>query len=572
MLQSVFGELLIVISFLLLLNNFLGNESVTINADGIGYYDYLPSIVIRNDFNRKDLSLVQDSLRYRHVKQVGVYVQYEDKMVDKYPIGTALLQSPFFLYTHYFVSVNPKETAGYQHPFQRSVFHASLFYLFLSLVFFRRFLQEYAIKKWVILASQFFLVFATSVIHYTSTEAAFSHIYSLFALTAFLFFAKRFFNQQNLRDFIWACICLGLILLVRQVNLIIIFALPFIAGSWSNFKSGITLLFKNYKTLVVGFTCFVGLAFLQCLAWYFQTGHWIVYSYQGERFYFDDPHFIDILFSYKKGLFIYTPIVLISILLSIYWLVKKMFYLWLSYTLFFVLLTYVLSSWWSWYYGCSYGLRAYIDYYALLFLPFAIAINHLRLVYAAIILFFASFTIPLTIIQTYQYKRFILHWIDMNEKTYWEVFLKTDEKYQGLIWKHVINNDAYTNYTSWHLPTVRMNKGEEKTVFKQRLEGVELKEKLALIQWSFDTYIAESSNSKLTISLTDTTETHIHYTYTVPLIHFRDHQLNCSQRGYFDFEIPTIHDDGIYKISLHIAAGEPLELKQVLLKFYAPKL
>jgi hypothetical protein len=569
--QFISAELFIIFGFLFLLNNFIGNEDITINADGIGYYDYLPSALIRHDFNRKDLSLTADSSRYEHVKQEGVYVQYGDRMVDKYPIGTAVLQSPFFLYTHCFVSVNPNEPAGYQHPFQRSVFHATLFYLFLSLLFFKCFLRLYHVKKWSIVATQLLLVFATSVIHYTSKEAAFSHIYSLFAISAFLYFSKRFFTTLNWRSFFWMCAFLGLVVLIRQINILIIVALPFIAGSWNAFKNGIIQLFKHYKYLLLGFIIFSSIVFLQCVSWHYQTGHWLVYSYQGERFYFDDPHLFDILFSYKKGLFIYSPILFISLLLTGYWLFQKAFYSWFTFALFFGVLTYVLSSWWSWYYGCSYGLRAYVDFYTILLLPLAIFLSRIPFKYGFMVVALAIVTIPLNIIQTYQYKHFILHWIDMNKKSYWEVFLKTDEKYQGLIWKHQTNYKAYSNYGNWHLPTFRLKQGEHHVVFSQQLSGIELKEKLALIQWSYDAYIAEKNNSKFTLSLIATSNNQVFYAYTVPMIHFRNQLLDRYQRGYFDFEIPTIHDDQTYLLQLTIEANEALELKHTQLNFYSPR-
>ena len=32
-------------------------------------------------------------------------------------------------------------------------------------------------------------------------------------------------------------------------------------------------------------------------------------------------------------------------------------------------------------------------------------------------------TIPISVIQTYQYKEYILHWIDMDKEKFWKVFL-----------------------------------------------------------------------------------------------------------------------------------------------------
>ena len=39
-----------IFGFIFSINNYIGNVEKTINADGIGYYDYLTSIFIYNDF------------------------------------------------------------------------------------------------------------------------------------------------------------------------------------------------------------------------------------------------------------------------------------------------------------------------------------------------------------------------------------------------------------------------------------------------------------------------------------------------------------------------------------------
>ena len=149
--------------------------------------------------------------------------------------------------------------------------------------------------------------------------------------------------------------------------MIVVLALPFLAGSWPVLKSGFLNVFKRPKFLALGLGTFLLIVAVQLYVWYLQTGDWLVYSYQNESFDFANPHFIEILFSYKKGLFVYTPIAFLAFV-SITWFIKKekrfIFWTWL---LFFVLVTYILSSWWSWFYGCSFGLRAYIDFYGLIF-------------------------------------------------------------------------------------------------------------------------------------------------------------------------------------------------------------
>ena len=66
----------------------------------------------------------------------------------------------------------------------------------------------------------------------------------------------------------------------------------------------------------------LGIMAIQSVIYKLSTGYFWVYSYGEEGFNFGSPHFIDILFSYKKGLFLYTPIYLIA-LLGLYFMYKK---------------------------------------------------------------------------------------------------------------------------------------------------------------------------------------------------------------------------------------------------------
>ena len=225
-LKSIRVEFLIVFIFVLTVQNFVGK---TITGDGVGYYEYLPSIFIHHDINRHQLP--ESGLKdfEKRVKPFGVYVDYYGHKVDKYPCGTALLQSPFFLFVRGTHDLQGNAGDGYQTPFHWAIFFAAIFYLFLALIFLKKLLELYGIKRTTIILTQFLMVFATSVTQYASSNAAFSHVYSLFAITAFLYFGKQYFERVNLKSFVWACFFLGLIVILRQVNVIILLFVPFLA-------------------------------------------------------------------------------------------------------------------------------------------------------------------------------------------------------------------------------------------------------------------------------------------------------------------------------------------------------
>lgn len=90
----VLGTVLVIFSFLFTVNHFLGNAQRTITSDGVGYYDHLPSIFLHHDFLRKDHDRQVDASTYERIDTLGVYVAYGGRMVNKYPVGVALLQAP----------------------------------------------------------------------------------------------------------------------------------------------------------------------------------------------------------------------------------------------------------------------------------------------------------------------------------------------------------------------------------------------------------------------------------------------------------------------------------------------
>jgi len=86
---------------------------------------------------------------------------------------------------------------------------------------------------------------------------------------------------------------------------------------------------------------------------------------------------------------------------------------------------YVLSSWWSWWFGGGYGNRAFIDFYGIMAIPLASIIMYFSKQKLIRIPFFG---VLLTLIwynnfQISQYKTGALHYWSMTKEMYWEQFL-----------------------------------------------------------------------------------------------------------------------------------------------------
>jgi hypothetical protein len=540
--KAIIVEVFIIFCLIFLINNYFKNETVTIKADGIGYYDYLPSIFIHHDLIRKDIVNQHDQCFYKRIDLLSVYLDYDGHKVNKYPCGTSILELPFFASTILTTHLEGNDNDGYQLPFQISIFHAAIFYLSLSIFFLKKILELYDIRRSIIIFSQVIFVFATSVTNYVSFDAAFSHIYSLFAITAFIYFIKLYFTRRNINHFILACLFFGLILLIRQINVIILLFVPFLAGSKENLKEGVHNLFKHPVKLLSGVFLVFGLFFIQCLLWYLQTGHFFIYSYTGETFDFLHPRMFKILFSYKKGLFIYTPILFITLSGIIYLALKRKFYLVSTWLAFFLVVTYLLSSWWSWSYGSSYGMRAFIDFYSLFFIPFAIMLNGVHLWTQTIVIFLSFLTIPVNIIQTYQYKNFILNWGDMDKDKYWKVFLRTDDRFKGLVWKR---NYDFTQYKTLKeiiigdlfIPGNRFN--IIRKISSKEIPGFQ---DLNILQILINNDFKVNNDARIIFDIIDSSGNNNSNWFERYLIQFTENGFNRWQTGVYNFEIPPIKD------------------------------
>jgi len=202
---------------------------------------------------------------------------------------------------------------------------------------------------------------------------------------------------------------------------------------------------KNFGKTVSGIFIFAGVISIQCFLWYLQTGSIFINTYDDVGFNFLKPEWFNVLFSYRKGLFVYTPVLILAITALIWFAMKKRYFELVSWLAFFALVTYIISSWNCWFYGASFGLRAFIDFYTVFFVLFAIMFDKLSVWLRIIYLIPAIFLVYVNIVQTYQYKVFLLHWDNMNKQKYWTVFLRTDEKMKGLVWKKNYTAELY-NY------------------------------------------------------------------------------------------------------------------------------
>jgi hypothetical protein len=408
------------------------NWKTTICGDGYGYYAYLPCVFILHKFDYKKI-IAEEKALHPGIEE-GLYalpLTTNGNECNKYFAGTAILMSPFFGGAYILSYFSGYELNGYSLLFQCAISISALFYLLVGLYYLRKLLLEYEVSEAIICIALSAIVFGTNLFYYATMEPSMSHTYSFGLSAMFFYFTKRAIRSFNLKNVIITTCTLSLLVTIRPTNVLSLSLLPFFAGSYSVLKSLLTNLLHSKKIIVFAILSGVIIISIQLVLWYAQTGHFFVWSYSGEGFDFSKPHILQILFSYRNGWFIYTPLMLI-LLPGLFVLFKENRFMFFSFLAFLFLIVYVLSSWWCYNYG-GFGLRAFIDFYPAFGLLLALSLNQIKLIWLKTLFVSATcLCVGLNLIQTYQFKNFMFSFGNMNKEFYWKIFLKTGDEYRGI--------------------------------------------------------------------------------------------------------------------------------------------
>ena len=422
---------LLILSFALtIFSRDSNNKTTIIDGDGSGHYAWLPSIFI---YKTLDFTSVFEAEKIRRGPdyQGHNYHKVNKIIINKFPPGTAFLIMPFFLLALLISSLFGLSLDGYNLVFQYSVGIAALFWAFVGLVYAYKLLLTYQIKTkqalFVVLAS----FFGTNLFAYTFYMPAFSHVYSFALISMLLYSVRIYFLNNRLGVLLLSSFLFGLVAITRSVNILVILFIPFLASNINTLIAGVKNKLKNLNIV------FVVVVFVLAIMPYLfinhiQTGHYLFFSYQNEGFYWDRPEVFNFLFSFRKGWFVYTPF-LVLIIPALIRLFRKNKFEFTFISLFLVVVIYVFSSWWNWFYGDSFGMRPMVDFTAIFILIIALLFKDLKDTIKTFTLIFIFIAIALNFVQTYQYSKGIIHPDSMNYKAYSHVFLKTSSAYSGSI-------------------------------------------------------------------------------------------------------------------------------------------
>lgn len=387
----------------------------TVHTDAAHYYSYLPSVFIDHHFDENIENPV------------------------KYFVGTAIMNAPFFGVACFGSYILGLPVDGKNALFTVSISLATLFYLVIGLYFFSKFLKYYISRTWVICLTISCIAFSTVAFYYTVHSPGWAHIPAFFLICFLLYHFKKIATTFNKKSIVAIVAGISLLFFVRPTDISILIITPFIAGDLKSFFVLSKQIFKEKTALFTGLA--LALIPLACQLGIYKaySGHFFVWSYTKEGFYFLSPEIFKVLFSYAKGFFVYTPICFLA-LFGIYYLFKKDKFLALGVGIYISLNIYIISSWWCWNYGYSYGPRAFIEHYPLFFLLLAILLDVKMLLQKILVVSFILFFTFLNLFQINQAVNGILdHDFKTDKKGYWDVFLSNKKGYSGKFYRYPLD-------------------------------------------------------------------------------------------------------------------------------------
>jgi hypothetical protein len=333
-------------------------------ADRAGYYVYLPlTYIYQFDGEQFPQNIAK--------KTGNGFAIEEQKVKTKYTCGVAILQTPFFLIAHYLSSFLGFDNDGFSLIYHYLSNIGAAFYCILGLFFLDRTLRRY-VSDQNARRTSVIIFLATNLIFYGIFHTLMSHVYSFFLFSIYLYLAPyALADQASKKAIILVGLSAGMIVVTRQLNLIFLPVILFLNPiNWS----AIEIQLKKLPLLIVAAFVPIG---LQMSYWKYAFGSWIVYSYDHETFSnYLHPETIKFLFSTINGLFVFTPIMGIILIAC----VKKYTFStqpFIGYFigLYFLIITYIFSSWYDWSYGCSYSTRVYCEYFTLFAIPLALLLQ-----------------------------------------------------------------------------------------------------------------------------------------------------------------------------------------------------
>jgi hypothetical protein len=429
----------IVCCIALILYQGIGNIRDTLTWDAFGYYLYLPIKFIQSP-SGIDYGEWLKAIFEKYQPSSTMYQVYQSETgywMIRYTMGVALLEMPFFFIAHLLSLLLGYPQDGLSLPYQVCIAYGMLFYTFFGLYLVRKILLEYFNENTAAL-TLLVLVFGTNYLQLASKGAVLTHGIAFTTVAFVIWLTIKWHKKPHIKFAAAIGFLIGLATLIRPSEIVI----ALIPVCWNiydreSFQNKIKLLKENYVHVFAAIIAALIVVLPQLIYWHNKTGHWFFNSYNnpGEGLDLYKPHIYNILLSFRKGWFIYTPVILFS-MAGFYFLYQRRKDVFFPLLIYFLISLWVISSWTIWWYaGGSYSPRALLPVYAALSVPLSFTINSLIGKRTKITLIFRAVLILLiahNFFRMWQWEAKIISREHMTYKYFKRTFFKTSVSNEDL--------------------------------------------------------------------------------------------------------------------------------------------
>lgn len=352
-------------------DNFRSYHSV-IWADGAGYHVYNPIWFIYGN-NAIDFPPGIEM-------ETGTGFKLDrtsNRVITKYTSGVAILQAPFFLAAHLLAPALNEAPDGFSPVYHKAIWLAGIFYGLLGLLFAYKFLKSLFDHRTALLTTATFLL-CTNLYYYMLDASGMLHIYAFFLCAFFLHNLNNAKKSPAAASFLPVLLSLALLVLIRPIHIILVLVFILLKPDNDASFNNSRFFLNNWKPLIPGALASIIIFIPQLIYWSQSYGSAIAYSYGEEGFtYLFSPRIAEVWFAPNNGLFTYAPVILLAVLALIFQTLNKRVNS-VVVLMPFLLLSWLLASWWNYWFGCSFGARGFVDYYPLLMIPVAAFLSNVK--------------------------------------------------------------------------------------------------------------------------------------------------------------------------------------------------
>jgi hypothetical protein len=347
-----------------------GKNKVLILSDGKNYYIWARSILLDHDIDfRNDYHVMygRDPL-----PPESAVLTPAGHAVDKYPVGMAILEMPGLILGHIaarYVAHYPMD--GVSLPYQVAVAWSLLVLYFGSFILLYLAMLRFGVAR--IWAFGFCLtaLLGTNLIHYVAKEPTMAHAAGVAVFNVLLFLVARLCGEhprvRPARGLLLGAL-VGLLFLIRNTNLLLVPVLA--AVVWTRRRPT----FRETVPILVGTA---SIAALQPVSLWFLWGRLRFSTYFNESFTSGMSGVVNALVSARHGLLVYSPWYAVLLMFAICGAIRlpQARRVCIAAILSFLLFAAANGTWCCWWFGYSFGNRAFIEALPSLSLAAALSVS-----------------------------------------------------------------------------------------------------------------------------------------------------------------------------------------------------